>query len=331
MIRRVAPSLAVLTVLTGTASAQRPSAPLTIQGAVMDSARQPVPGAMVYLNSQRIFAFTDDAGVFALHDIAPGEDVLQIRKRGFAPRGFRLSNPDSAWGQRDLGSVTLIAGPDPSLTLRGTVVDSADGKPIADVEVMVNGSAVARTDAGGSFRAESLAVDWGMTTVLLRRVGYGPLAQWPWIDEQHTELTILAVVTPGAVRLTPVVVEGERLRLEFGRLAEFARRRDAGIGTFFTREDIEKRRPVLVSDMMRTVPGAWVDRRGLATTVRFGRRRGCTPRIWVDGMPIFDSDMDAWVWPDVVEAIEVYKGPAETPAQYSPGGSSCGAILIWTR
>jgi hypothetical protein len=33
----------------------------------------------------------------------------------------------------------------------------------------------------------------------------------------------------------------------------------------------------------------------------------------------------------MLEAIEVYLGPSETPPQYSRGGANCGAILIWTR
>ena len=35
--------------------------------------------------------------------------------------------------------------------------------------------------------------------------------------------------------------------------------------------------------------------------------------------------------PAMLEAIDVYLGPAETPLRSSRGGATCGAILIWTR
>ena len=37
------------------------------------------------------------------------------------------------------------------------------------------------------------------------------------------------------------------------------------------------------------------------------------------------------VHPMDVIAVEVYRGPAETPGQYLDSNSQCGVILIWTR
>ena len=62
----------------------------------------------------------------------------------------------------------------------------------------------------------------------------------------------------------------------------------AGVmGTFITREDVEKRNPVLVTDMLRDVPGLQVTGTGpgLRPVVRIGRSAGynCTTQIFVDG------------------------------------------------
>jgi hypothetical protein len=33
----------------------------------------------------------------------------------------------------------------------------------------------------------------------------------------------------------------------------------------------------------------------------------------------------------MLEAIEVYLGPSQTPPQYTRVGQNCGTILLWTR
>jgi hypothetical protein len=35
--------------------------------------------------------------------------------------------------------------------------------------------------------------------------------------------------------------------------------------------------------------------------------------------------------PDNIEAIEVYNGVAQVPAQYGGAHSACGVVLIWLR
>jgi len=332
MVRFIPPTLSSLAVLTGTLSAQQAPPGRTIQGAVMDTALRPLAGAMVYLDGQPVLDLTDSAGVFTLPDAAPGDDVLQVRMQGFRPRSFRLAVQGMAGGAHDVGSIALTPGPGPVLAIGGTVVDSIGGQPVVGVQVLVNGQAVARTDAGGAFRADSVAVEWGMNTVAVRRVGYAPQLRATWIEDQQTDVVIEAVLSASAVELSPLIVEGERLpTMPIGRLREFWRRKEVGLGAHFSRADIEQRQPLLVSDMLRLVPGVQVTRDSFTTTVRLGRQHACTPQLWIDGRPLVDTDLDVWVWPEIVEAIEVYKGPAQTPVEYARGGAACGAILVWTR
>lgn len=68
----------------------------------------------------------------------------------------------------------------------------------------------------------------------------------------------------------------------------------------------------------------------------------CTPTVYVDGVRTFyDTDMTSYaqaltlstVTPlGSVEAIEVYRRPAEIPVEFSPGPeSNCGVLVVWTK
>ncbi|HEX5726903.1 MAG TPA: hypothetical protein VFX98_15620, partial [Longimicrobiaceae bacterium] len=58
----------------------------------------------------------------------------------------------------------------------------------------------------------------------------------------------------------------------------------------------------------------------------------CPPRLFLDGVPASTGGpIDEVIEPMNVEAIEVYRGAAEIPAQYGGSSSACGVIVIWTR
>ena len=50
-----------------------------------------------------------------------------------------------------------------------------------------------------------------------------------------------------------------------------------------------------------------------------------------DGPTVEAAEAVNRVHPMDVVAIEVYRGPAETPGPYIDSNSRCGVILIWTR
>ena len=63
---------------------------------------------------------------------------------------------------------------------------------------------------------------------------------------------------PNAILLAPLEVIAWSERPMNGLHEGFKRRLSNGLGTFITREDVEKRNPVLVTDMLRDVPGLQV-------------------------------------------------------------------------
>lgn len=130
--------------------------------------------------------------------------------------------------------------------------------------------------------------------------------------------------------MTTVVVEADRDRARL--LAAFeARRHHGGAGHFVTRDDIEKRHPASLSDILRTVPGIVVTGREVGRTgVRFTRST-CAPQFFVDGLPIESFRTDDMP-PSDVEGIELYSSAAGVPAEYNRlRATNCGTILIWSR
>ena len=133
-------------------------------------------------------------------------------------------------------------------------------------------------------------------------------------------------------------------------MAEFWSRRMVGIGAFITRDDIERRHPQRASDLLRTVTGLRVimGESGFDKPVitmgrnpvvsRSGRSSSptlandCSVSYYVDGsyVPSGTFHMDD-MSPFMIEAIEVYRGPSETPARLRQRDTACGVIVIWTR
>ena len=222
----------------------------------------------------------------------------------------------------------LSPGPLPTLTLTATVNDTLRGRPVVGAEVLVNDQVVGETDTAGVFSAADLPVVWGINVVLVRQPGYAPLISSLWLVEPQAHEWLTGIMQPKAVDLPVVVVEADRIRLSFDRLADFRRRREWGWGRFFTRDDIDRRKPTRVTDLLRGVPWLTVEPRHRKIYLRYGWRE-CEATVWLNGSPLSDSDVDAYVHPEQIAAIEVYR-EFGTPVQFSRP-FTCGAIVIWTR
>jgi carboxypeptidase family protein/TonB-dependent receptor-like protein len=216
--------------------------------------------------------------------------------------------------------------------LIGVVLDSA-GMRLEGAEVRLLGSAlVARTDSAGAFL---LAAPAGNGELRVRRLGYHPSALPVEIIAGETQtLAIVLVVHP--ILVDSVLVGVAAIS---PRMFDFEQRRVRGVGSFITRKDIEKRRPHVMSEMLRTVPGVRLDRsntgRNSIDMMRNFDRRSrsiCPVQLFVDGHPYrgYGFGLDNFA-PDEVEALEVYRSVSELPPEYNYGSASCGVVAVWTR
>lgn len=227
-------------------------------------------------------------------------------------------------------------------TVRLHVVDQATRLPIFNATVALHriSSTAAEslsTDSSGHFERTLTPGDY---EIIIKHLGYA----------QHTDSVViqsgLSASLSIALRVVPVPLDSLEARTPARSfLGGFWQRRDRNMGYYFTREDIEKARPMRTADLFRRVPGAKVLRgpNGLGQLVTFERYRRidgsiCAAMLFVDGRAYIPSaaGLDDFP-PDEVEAIEAYSGSSRVPAEFNAVGKQrgieprCGVIVIWTR
>lgn len=223
--------------------------------------------------------------------------------------------------------------------LRIYVVNEVD-RPVPLAEVRMSSgqrTAMGRTDSTGMFRAEGL--ETGPWHASVRRIGYSEAQVDLHVAQGDNAFTVTVDPVTGVLSEVKVVDK----KLTSLRLADFEARRLRGEpNAVITREQIKKREPIGLSQMLRSLPGVQVlDDYGVKVAVASrssvpGRGQtvtACPMRIAVDGMirpPMTSLDE---IVPSEVYGIEVYYGPARLPMQLATFRTDkwCGLVAIWTR
>jgi hypothetical protein len=220
-----------------------------------------------------------------------------------------------------------------------TVVDRF-GHPLSEATVDIIGRGVAlrtlRTDSTG--RAQTARVPSGRVELRVRRIGYraGDLA----VQVEPGRNTVPVMLDKSAApSLDTIRIRGDR-RVS-ARLDEFETRRARGeASASIGRDEIEKRHPMVLSQLLRNIPSIILH--DSAGTTRVASSRGMVPkggmmvlcdlRIMLDGIvlpPEVDIDQ---ILPNDIHGIEVFAGPANFPVKYGSFNSGwCGIVAIWTR
>jgi hypothetical protein len=231
------------------------------------------------------------------------------------------------------GDTTVrVAVPVGTGRVRGRVV-RRDGAPVAGARLRFSASAVeAVSGTSGHFAFDSLPL--GTHTIDLRAIGY--LQAVRAVDVVPFEVTTEDfVLEPRAAYLDTVRVVGERV-WDSPQYQEFLRRKRNGFGYYYDEDDLERRDPMYVSDVLRMTPGVTVMPGGFGGRIMFRstsfRSAYCSPAIFLDGMRLGDIEdlgLDTFVSARDVRGLEVYPRTAGMPAQYQTM-TGCGSIVIWT-
>jgi beta-lactamase regulating signal transducer with metallopeptidase domain len=190
-----------------------------------------------------------------------------------------------------------------------------DGEVVSGFVTDVNGTFAMRAPGPGEFHLNASALGYRETTMGVS------------VDD---DVSVSFRIEP-----TPLPVGG----LVVSAMTEsgFFERQRMGIGRFFGPEEIASVRAVSPTDLLTTVARVRVlQEQGGSRIVMSGATGPCGPRIYVDGMLVSAEgrDLDKVLPLNALEALEVYRSAVQVPLQWAapaPNGSSCGAIVAWTK
>jgi hypothetical protein len=226
-----------------------------------------------------------------------------------------------------LGSATHSVAQSSGGALSGVVRTADSSAPVGGAIVEIRAMGLrAFSDSSGAFRIGSIPP--GEHRVDLRALGYAAVAITVHIGNDTTSLVQVAL---SPVPLPTVDVESG-LRRGNERMRGFHDRRSSGFGRFLTREDIERRDVTDTKELLRGMPGVRLVGERVQMSSSSSTPR-CLVQYFVDAIHITGAQFDflRQFRPRDIEGIEVYRGPAETPPEFSRGGAQCGVIAIWTR
>ena len=135
------------------------------------------------------------------------DEALQEVLRGSGLRLLALST----------GQVVVVRDPEPAVgTISGTVTEAKSGQAVAQAQIGVLGTTLARTtDANGRYSITGVVA--GLRTVTVKRLGYDPISREVTVTDGATATADFELVV-AATRLAEIVtsVTGAQRRLELG-------------------------------------------------------------------------------------------------------------------
>ena len=222
-----------------------------------------------------------------------------------------------------------------SPTIDGRITNS-EGQPLGAVLVQILGTdAETRTGQDGEF---SLArVPAGTRALVARQVGYAADTVAVDVEPNRTIRVLVSLRKAAAVIDTVLVLAQSSRRLD---QVGFNERRARGDGQYVTAEEIEKRNPSRLTDVLYGKRGIQIyhgiasNTRGLTTvmtSIPIPKNYCIGVQVFIDAVPMpipFDLDQ---VSPRSIAGIEVYSGAATVPSVLRGGNTTCGVIALWTR
>ncbi len=261
------------------------------------------------------------------------------------------------------GAIALSSGLSANVLAQSSIlrVVGTDSLPIPFASVFVQGGVANITDEHG--RLPLIGKHQTLTTEV-RRIGYTP-----WfgkIELPDTAATITIVLARIAQQLGGVTITGEQTTSRLAAAGFYdrwqQRQKGALSATFIGPEELERRHPQRISDMLSGVSGVSMIHTPQGGMVAKGVGGTCFMTILVDGAKVCPPlgchtaattgqnapqitparpnpgetlddiavDLNRYVTASDVTAIEVYARGGNMPASLQVSDNACGAIAIWT-
>lgn len=223
-----------------------------------------------------------------------------------------------------VGSETV----DAQATIRGRVIDSELGDPLAGAVVSIRGvSSAFITDSLGRF--EAMGLQPGQASINVEMIGFTPglfKVQLAASDKLDRDFAL----DFSGHRLANVVVQARAERL-MPRYADFEKRRQRGLGAYFRWDELKDGSYTSVGDALRTVRGVRIrcNQQTFECFAAMVRSPQCPPTWWIDGVEVNSFHENTPIRD--VYGIEIYRGAGEIPGEFSGSNAGCGVIVMWTK
>jgi hypothetical protein len=238
--------------------------------------------------------------------------------------------------------VTLLSLLQALGTLTGTVTGE-NATPLPQARIRVAGTdPTVLSGKDGQFQLGRVTP--GHLVLEVRLLGYVAALRALDVGAGETlHVNVVLASAPIPLKAVEVEVEGARI---LPAMRAFEQRRAHGNGHFFTRQEIARIQPRVITDVLRRVPGVQIQpvngAFGSNDMVRMDRTTGvmggrpCPVLFYVNGTPFpvtGDFSINQYVVPEDVIAIEVYAGMSQIPPEFQASllNARCGVIAIWTR
>lgn len=253
-------------------------------------------------------------------------------------------------------------------TIRGRVLDASDGRPVSAARVSVlaaEGVAVLASATAAEATFEFILPEAGTYRLRVEHVNYATVTSERVTMAAHQVVTVELHLDRDVIALDPLRVVAERFEPII--MADVRRRQRLGFGRFILRDELDERFSSRLEDVLR-LPGGLVISyaqmpTGSADTILVpvvtGRQAGlrqCFASVFVNGHPVFTGEqidhslqpvpgsddprrpealerlLELFAQaPDQFEAIEIYRGAGQVPAEFSGSASECGVVALWRR
>lgn len=256
-------------------------------------------------------------------------------------------------------TVLAVSSAGAQAVVRGYLYDDATGRPIAGTVMLVDPStdaavAHAATDSAGQFILQARASTYQLSAV---HPGYKSVTSAPirFLDGERLTVRIPISETGDpqnkigvTEHVRPQAKVAENTRLDSDGVAG---RKAAGVGHQYNHDDFDRTNFQTLGQFLQSVPGLRVADPRSASTMSMSRSGStmvnsllsprsaeCHVGWFVDGHrmdmpgrtdPLTDGLASLTL--DAVEAVEVFRGLSETPAQFADPDLRCGVVAVWMR
>ncbi len=284
----------------------------------------------------RIIATSGPNGWYALCDVpSPGFVGVSANRGADSTQRLEVQVPSERFLRRDL--YINARGTIATTRLAGTVTAAIGNRPVPNALVSFGPGTEVRTNERGEWSLPEVPIGTRMLDV--RALGFYP---------EHRAIDVVPSSAPVQSSLLTLRNVLDTARITAARVSNLhmrgfeERRQSAGVGHFMTAQDIARKRPTLLSEVLRLVPGMRFERSGndgaetrILMRATFGLEDKCEPEIFIDNRFLgymTGEELDMAVRPNDVAGIEVYPS-SMAPVEFNRGmaSSHCGVIVIWSK